>query len=613
MKTRMRRFWISVSLAAGSLALPLSGALRAHDLPTRWTSGANSSPSWNYLLDDCLDSPMLPGTQSLTDVEPTARRGTEDWASSCPAEWAADLGRTGHSADLEFEGLFRNPISRFSKEMTCWVNEWQMLQHSSNLAQQPKQLWASLPDNGNPPTPDYSQDYNLDYSYKYVGNYEPVPLADTCAFDAEYQARQTAAELLAREVARANQIAKYEARVSQAIVDAERVAAVVQMDMIPVSDNIGSSVERQGMLGPMLCGGESREIISEQCFPRQFSVGKPRLPFGPDILDEYVAYDLDSRDQHWLGGLGKSWKLRSALGASPALASPSVAAEVTADEDPWMVASDENVAAPEAFIAPDQVAVEAIADSIAPDSETADARGDLAYDSVANDAQIKEYLDSILYQARHQALSMFEAARVVSEPKLPQSDVVLPELLPNLELSMAAASDWIEDQQCRIAGELCGFDSAYRIGNWLGDQSLVATHMVFQNTIDVAHYLDIPAEVQPSLDVYVIYVDAEGNSLAVPSSLARAWNRPEAEAVLADSESNSEPVADYTSDAGVLAQIDDSTEDSTDWVLVDQVGSQVLSTLANQLDSLGMQLLHASDLLSRWADTQIASRESEVR
>ncbi len=31
------------------------------------------------------------------------------------------------------------------------------------------------------------------------------------------------------------------------------------------------------------------------------------------------------------------------------------------------------------------------------------------------------------------------------------------------------------------------------------------------------------------LEVYVIYVDSEGNSLAVPSSLARAWNRPEIE------------------------------------------------------------------------------------
>ena len=174
MKTRMHRFWISVSLAAGSLAFPLSNALRAHDLPTRWTSGANSTPSWNYLLDDCLDTPTLPGSQSLMDVEPVARRGTEDWASSCPTEWAADKNPAGRPIDMDYDGLLRNPISRFSKEMTCWVNEWQMIQSSAQPTAA-KRLWAKMPDSGNPPTPEYSIDY--------FAAYEPAPLADTCAFD----------------------------------------------------------------------------------------------------------------------------------------------------------------------------------------------------------------------------------------------------------------------------------------------------------------------------------------------------------------------------------------------------------------------------------------------
>lgn len=594
MKTRMHRFWISVSLAAGSLAFPLSNALRAHDLPTRWTSGANSTPSWNYLLDDCLDMPVLPGSQSLMDVEPVARRGTEDWASSCPTEWAADKNPAGRPIDMDYEGFLRNPISRFSKEMTCWVNEWQMIQSNAAQASPAKLLWAKLPDGGNPPAPDYSIDY--------FAAYEPVPLADTCAFDAEYQARQTAAELLAKEVARANEIAKYEAAMSQSLVNADRVQAIVNIDSIPAStDRVDLAV--QGSLVSTLCGGETGEIMSAQCFPNRFA---------PGIVDEYIAYDLDTRDQHWLGGLGKSWKLRSALGGSPKQTALVTTDEmdVVADEvDAWAVPATELYNSPEAFVAPDRIATDNVDNADNFDSS------ELARESAANDAELRAYFGSVNFddayfhnlvqRAQQSAFDLIDSASQISSSIL--SPVELPsEPLPDLGRTLAMTSDWIEEQQCMLSSELCGFDTAYQVGSWMADQSLEATCLIVDNTITMGHYLELPASepalsepglTENGLEVYVIYVDSEGNSLAVPSSLARAWNRPEAE-----------------STTPAPATVDETTSEVADWVVLDQIGTQVVSVIAKQLDALGMRLMQASDTLSSWADTQIASREeSSVR
>ena len=592
MKTRIRRFWISVSLAAGSLALPLSGKLSAHDLPTRWTSGANSTPSWNYLLDDCLDMPTLPGTASLTDVQPDGRRGTEDWASNCPTEWAAGINPAGPAANVEIDGLFRNPLSRFSKEMTCWVNEWQMIQMSAGRAAQPKLIWAARPDAGQPPAPDYS--------VHHYAAYEQVPLADTCAFDAEYQARQTAADLLAKEIARAAEISKSEARLSQSIVDAERIQAIVELDAIPSAVRSDAMVQSDSDAGRMLCGGEAREIMTAQCFPNRFA---------PGIVDEYVAYDMDSRDHHWLGGLGKSWKLRSALGGAPMQFAQSVASDANEAEDAWAVPVDEanrasdSAMAPESFIAPDRVGHDQAIESLV--------GADLARDSAANDAEINAYLEGIVERAQLSALSLLQSARESSRPMLPQAEV-LPELLPNLGRALAAASEWVEEQQCSLAGEMCGFDSAYNVGAWMGEQSLAASDWTVDNMIALGFYLDLPTA-QPSLEVYVIYVDAEGNSLAVPSSLARAWNRPEAEAASTLASESIEEQAVAVTETNAIDSDTDRHNAATDWVVVDQIGAQLLSTLAKRLDAIGMGLLHASDALSTWADTQIASRESSVR
>ncbi len=55
---------------------------------------------------------------------------------------------------------------------------------------------------------------------------------------------------------------------------------------------------------------------------------------------------MDARDQHWLGGLGKSWKLRSALGAAPAMppqSSSLVAAESNSSADDGIIADDNDL------------------------------------------------------------------------------------------------------------------------------------------------------------------------------------------------------------------------------------------------------------------------------
>ncbi len=474
MKTRIRRFWISVSLAAGALAFPLSNASRGHDLPTRWTSGANSTPSWNYLLDDCLDSPTLPGSQSLTSVDAAARRGTEDWASSCPTEWTAGSDLTAKSSSVDYDGLLRNPISRFSKEMTCWVNEWQMIQHGASRAESAKFAWAKRPDAGNPPAPDYS--------ILHVAKYQAVPLNDTCAFDAEYQARQTAAELLAREIARANEISKNEARVSQALIEAERASAIIEMDSIPAPSAAMTSLVSTGdATDRNLCGGEAQEIMTAQCFPNRFA---------PGIVDEYIAYDLDMRDQHWLGGLGKSWKLRSALGGAPKTESLIAANDRNANDrndvaeetDIWAVPVEDGHEAPESFVAPDHVSFNAGAD--------------LAAQSAANNDELTAYLDNIVRQAQLSALNLLETARQSSRPIVADIEV-MPELLPNLGRSLAMASDWVETQQCQLAAELCGFDGAYQVGAWLGEHSLEATQTLVDSTIELAYHLDLPAVDQP--------------------------------------------------------------------------------------------------------------------
>ncbi len=78
----------------------------------------------------------------------------------------------------------------------------------------------------------------------------------------------------------------------------------------------------------------------------------------------------------------------------------------------------------------------------------------------------------------------------LSEPRLPQAEAVSPELLPDLGQTMAVVGDWIEDQQCNLAGELCGFDSAYRAGNWLGAGTSAANQWMLDSALVLGHSLD---------------------------------------------------------------------------------------------------------------------------
>ena len=383
---------------------------------------------------------------------------------------------------------------------------------------------------------------------------------------------------------------------TQSLVNADRIQAIIDMDAIPAPAN-QPEANSQSQLVATLCGGEPNEILSAQCFPNRFA---------PGIVDEYIAYDLEARDQHWLGGLGKSWKLRSALGRSP-IQTALVTHEdvdVVADEvEAWAVPASDLYDAPEAFVAPDHIVVDNAQFS------------QMALESAANDAALNAhfdqayfdnaYFDNLVQRAQQSALDLIHSANQVSANLLPQADLPT-ELLPDLGKSMAATSDWIEEQQCWLSSELCGFESAYQVGSWLGEQSLAVTNLVAENTLVLGHYLELagsdlessePSAGEAGMEVYVIYVDSEGNSLAVPSSLARAWNRPEAES------------ADQAEEA--LAE---STSQEADWVVLDQIGTQVISVIAKQLDAIGMRLMQASDTLSSWADTQIASREeSSVR
>ena len=195
MKTRIHRFWLSISLATLSLASPLSDKLWSHDLPTRWSpeavSSSHSDSDWNYLLDDCLDQRESVGASAL-------------FASSSGGSSKPDSAdRSGVDFDVV---LSRHSLARFTSEMACWVSQWERIQAQAGEAARadliahkvakPRpsaasgltaksaaaDLIAARPDFGQPPAPTFAQ-------------------TDTCGFEAEYQAMRAAAELLDNEMA----------------------------------------------------------------------------------------------------------------------------------------------------------------------------------------------------------------------------------------------------------------------------------------------------------------------------------------------------------------------------------------------------------------------------
>lgn len=523
MKTRMHRFWLSITLAASSLSSPLSPRAWSHDLPTRWTpetlSQARSDADWNYLLDDCLGSGCL---ESGPAVGATALVASSSQGQHLPSHRAI----APNKVDFD-EVLSRDSLSRFSSEMAGWVNHWERLQAQAGQAARADltvhrlgrpTLLASRPEAGYPPAP-------------------AVPQTDTCGFEAEYQAMQAAAELLEKEMAPAtaavssaassavsNNAASGEPTLDRADLESALAAAAAieaaQIDAMPATPSMPASPE-----APAQCGGEQPEIVSLQRYWPTLSRAE---------IDEYMSYDVDPRDAHWMGGLGKSWKLSAAL------------------------------------------------------------RGASNSARAAEDSQLRQRL--------------------------------------------ADAIDWLDNASCIVAAELCGLERAEHVGSQFAQLAASAADQSMGSYVAIGHVLELPpAVVNPSLDVLVVYTDSDGNETTVPSSLARAWNRPERDETLdvfeapeiVSAEDSDDPFAvaagelpssDLASNADEVTDSDrtraslSTSVDATPPVDLGHLRRRILSLAAEQLDSLGLTCLETADRLSSWAQPRSASRdESEVR
>ena len=711
MKTRMHRFWLSLSLAAGSLASPLSGRLWSHDLPTRWSSEAVAAGSgWNYLLNDCLDARAA--RSSDRSVDESFNLGCNDWDNPASNYLAATPAMSAQ--DFDFDSLVtRNSLAKFTHEMANWVQEWDRLQtqaqsaaHARLVTYAPasRPLLAFRPDLGVPPAP-------------------AVAAVDTCIFEKEYQRAQEAHDQLvmafspatapvaapkAVEAARADQAAQ--SSVASAVMPSARCQFAMDqagddsehyssgnyyLDDLTVAhygdaskfseyttpesdaysqassnahsdfasymngqsarfgngeaassadsddlsapwsydddadgqyrtaiDQLNSSAyesaatldERRAdqlasalaaaaaieaasidaitaaVAPPALCGGEAEEIVSDN---------PPSYPSVANCVDEYMPYDLDPRDAHWLGGLGKTWKL-------------SVAAT-------------------------------------APAREITDSEGALP----------KPPLDA----QSPQAASPVVAAQVPTAPSCPEvpadaneaaQDVEISNAAPavdSIEDEVAAALEWLDDASCAIAAELCGMDAARALGAQWGQWTLSTAQQSMPRYVAIGHYLDMPPAVaNPGLDTVVVYTDLNGVQTTVPSSLARAWNRPASEYDDQFSSASPDSSSDEFEmfDAPSMEQAAVNTRDSSDFASSeasvtpsDDVGAaakpvaipakatlyelipsealselrqEVISVIAAKLDSLGIRCLETADQLSNWAEMQIASRlKSDIR
>jgi hypothetical protein len=581
----MHRFWLSVTLAASSIASPLNAKLWAHDLPWRWTSDTVSSSDWNYLRDDCLDSRTRLGyADALSKF------------SSCPTEDAAVANR--------FDAvLAHKTLAGFHRDIGCWANQWESMQRKAvevaraRLVSQHQTFatrWAARPDFGVPPAP-------------------AIPVVDTCGFEAEYQAMQAAADLLNAEVARAAAISSAEAELQRSLAAAAKIEAAA-IDAIP-----------EITPAPASCGALDA-IVSEQR-PFNASEQRPYSDFAPgfaaDRNDEYAAYDLDGHDAHWLGGLSKSWKLRSALSAA-APAPASASAPAPAD---GAVASE----AAECFGA-DEFAETTIADSQA--AAIADLGDNSDFDSASNIIE-PPMIDDALDMASAAAIATTAAIEMTVRFEWPLDDY------------LAAGLEWVDQASCTVAAEMCGMDLAQNLGEQWAGLSLAGADQAMSNYVAMGQYLNLPPMVfEPTLEQapvpqsYVVYTDTEGNQTTVPSSLARAWNRPERDASLdessylqdelavMDSSKASAPAAatqaaaDATAEAALAApaaSLDSPAVASSgtgflNGVDLSQLRRMLLTVAARRLDSLGVSCLETADQLSNWAETQIASRDdADVR
>ena len=524
MKTRMHRFWLSITLAASSFALPLSDQLWSHDLPTRRSpdaiSSAHADSSWHYLLDDCL------GGRELATADGRDNSDCNDF----------DMRSSTLPGGPDFDAILsRNSLARFTSDLACWANQWEQLQAKAGRAARAdllsrtlaaKNLVAARPANGFPPAP-------------------PARHVDTCGFEAEYQAAIAANEKAASvemQSAAAPASAIDQAELARSLAAAAEIEAAAIDSLVVAAEATNEESNR--------CGGEQNEIVSVN---EQFS------RFAPQIVDEYMSYDVDPRDAHWLGGLGKSWKLNSALVAP-------LSQGHDADESA-------NADTPTAELA-------------AEDFATADALPRPAAESL---------------------------------PAAPAID-------DTLKNYVCDAIDWLDNAHCLLAAELCAMDRASELGEQWGQLALGAAQRSISSYVAVGNYLELPPSVaNPGLDLVVVYTDSEGIETEVPSSLARAWNRPESDDSLdvadpfAADPYAAEPYAADPYDAAVGELANDASNDEVGsdaalrqllpGVNVAQLRREILSIVAAKLDSIGITCLETADHLSNWAQTQIASRD----
>lgn len=589
MKTRMHRFWLSITLAAGSLGSPLAARLSAHDLPWRWASQTVSSSDWNYLRDDCLDSrPLSPyGAAVSRSVEESLAGSFEESLDSstdssigalgtCPAEEA--IAKRFDAA------LAHQSAAKFASEMACWANKWEQMQKRAGEVararlvshrQEVLSQWAARPDFGAPPAP-------------------AAPIADTCSFESEYRAMQAAADLLDAEMARAAEVSAREAQLYQALADVEAIEAAA-VDAMAEHDSgaaaVRSAVAALAADRERSSCGELDEIVSQQ---------EAHSDFAPPV-DEYMAYDLDGREAHWLGGLGKSWRLRAAISAS-------AAAEAKAKAKADLAASDASAA--DSFGADEyleflQPAAEAESDSVASDAAGSDLADSNQFASEIIEAPSEDEFalcDFVGPIAQSAASDEPAAAELVAaKPDAGVAPAPAAAAAFALKDRLADGLEWLELTSCVIAAEMCGMDQAHRLGEQWGDWSLAAAGNSMTSYVAMGQYLDrppmvvVPApDLEPKSDVYVVYSDAAIDELA-----AYEFNG----AIAVGSEPAAPPAAQ------LAAQSAARPASSASSVNLAQLRRHVLNLAARELDAIGMSCLQTADQLSNWADPQIASRQ----
>lgn len=457
MKTRMHRFWLSLALTAGSMVSPFGSNSWAHDWPVSLTGESISKSTWNFLLDNCFE----------TGIE------------ACPAESV----HGPIEPSFYDEVLSRNALSKYTKEITCWVNDWERQQpQPASEKTDPIAMFAALPDQGQAPMPSSSQT-----------RVHSLVSADTCHSDADYRSTKN-----------------------------------VDPADATLSDDCRwfSSPQDEAM----------------PCQPSRFA---------PGIVDEYMAYDVGSHDAHWLSKYSKT------------LSNPT----------PWIPVPADLPGRSESDYEMDEA--------------------ELPRETAATDSVFSAEFDEEFHPTYEYQLSdPFES------PSTSEND-------GSLRSAVNAATDAVDRLTCELTAELCGFEHASNVGATLGDWSLWGVRATIANLIVFGHSIDASfskmATKEPNLDLLVVYTDVDGATIMVPSTLARAWNRPEFDQLA-------------EKDGQWLDSVSEDRLHGPAWFDKQQLTRQLLSFAVSKLDAMGLALLQAADYLSNWVEPQVASREdAEIR